>query len=114
MEIVVNITLEQSTPFATLTINRPEQLNALDEATIKEVDEALERLDVSVLQALRITGAGDKAFVAGADIRAMAKKTPTEALEFARYGQEVFLKLESLPIMTVDCVNGFAHGGGLE
>jgi len=114
MEIVVNITLEQSTPFATLTINRPEQLNALDEATIKEVDEALERLDVSVLQALRITGAGDKAFVAGADIRAMAKKTPTEALEFARYGQEVFLKLESLPIMTVACVNGFALGGGLE
>ena len=114
MEIVVNITLEQSAPFATLTINRPEQLNALDEATIKEVDEALERLDVSVLQALRITGAGDKAFVAGADIRAMAKKTPMEALEFARYGQEVFLKLESLPIMTVACVNGFALGGGLE
>ena len=54
----MNITLEQSTPFATLTINRPEQLNALDEATIKEVDEALERLDVSVLQALRIAGRG--------------------------------------------------------
>lgn len=110
----MNILLEQSSPFATLTISRPEQLNALDEATINEADEALDSLDLSSLKILRITGAGERSFVAGADIRSMARKTPSEASEFARYGQEFFVKIESLPIVTVACVNGFALGGGLE
>lgn len=110
----MNAIFHQEGAIADLTINRPEFLNALDEKTLQDIDEALGKIDVGQVRALRVTGAGEKSFVAGADIKAMQKKTPKEALYFAQFGQSVFTKLESLPIITIACVNGYALGGGLE
>ena len=100
---------------ALLTVRRPEALNALNRQVLKELDASLEdlggRKDVKVCV---ITGAGDKAFVAGADIAAMRDMTPLEAQRFCRLGQEVFLKIEAMEKPVLAAVNGFALGGGCE
>ncbi len=110
-----NLILEVADAVATVTVNRPKQLNALDQETLKELSQAFEQAgrDPSV-RALVVTGAGDKAFVAGADIAAMSRLGPAEAREFAALGHRVFAQLEALPIVTVAAVNGFALGGGCE
>ncbi|MBM3776218.1 MAG: enoyl-CoA hydratase [Acidobacteria bacterium] len=100
---------------ALLTVNRPEKLNALDRATVAELAEAIERAGAdSAVRALILTGAGEKAFAAGADIRELAAFTPLEAREQAAHGQRVFRNLETMAKPTVAAVNGFALGGGLE
>jgi enoyl-CoA hydratase len=98
-----------------LTVNRPKALNALDGRTIGELAQVLDAVagDRSV-RALVLTGAGEKAFVAGADISEMAGLSPLEARSFAEAGQRAFARLEALPIPTVAAVNGFALGGGCE
>jgi enoyl-CoA hydratase len=96
----------------TWTINRPKVLNALDGATLAELEQAIDGAGDARVAIL--TGAGDRAFVAGADIAAMSTLTPAEATAFARLGQRVFRKLEELPIPVVAAVNGFALGGGCE
>jgi len=98
-----------------LTVNRPRALNALDGRTIGELAQVLDAaaLDRSV-RALVLTGAGEKAFVAGADISEMAGLSPLEARRFAEAGQRAFARLEALPIPTIAAVNGFALGGGCE
>jgi enoyl-CoA hydratase len=102
-------------PIATLTINRPAALNALNPGVVQDIARGIRdvRHDPSV-RVLIVTGSGDRAFVAGADIAAMAKMTPVEGLEFGRLGHRVLESLEDLPIPVVAAVNGFALGGGLE
>jgi enoyl-CoA hydratase len=100
---------------ALLTVNRPEKLNALNSETVLELRDAVEHAagDAAV-RALIVTGAGEKAFVAGADINQLAVLTPVEAQAYAVRGQRVFRALEMLAKPTVAAVNGYALGGGLE
>ncbi|HUA59885.1 MAG TPA: enoyl-CoA hydratase-related protein [Verrucomicrobiae bacterium] len=100
---------------ALITINRPEKRNALSNAVIAELSEAFERAAAEKdIRAVILTGAGDKAFVAGADISELVRLSPVEARERAIHGQAVFRKLESMPKPSVAAINGFALGGGLE
>ncbi len=100
---------------ATLTINRPKKLNALNAATLKEIEAAVNEIESNKeIRALIITGAGSKAFVAGADISAMPGYDPDDAYSFSSNGSTVLAYLESLPIPVVAAVNGFALGGGCE
>ena len=96
-----------------LTINRPQVLNALNPQTLDEIAEHLASCRENI-RCLVITGAGDRAFVAGADIAAMSKMSGVEARHFARRGQSVMRSLEELPIPVLAAVNGFALGGGME
>jgi len=100
---------------ALVTIQRPEKLNALNQAVISELGEAfrMAREDDSV-KALILTGAGEKAFVAGADIGELAAVDAMEAERLSRRGQEIFRMLETLRKPSVAAINGFALGGGLE
>ena len=100
---------------ATLTINRPAALNALSRVVLEDIAQVLTevRRDPTV-RVLIVTGAGDRAFVAGADIAAMSEMAAGEGLEFSRMGHRVMQSLEDLPIPVIAAVNGFALGGGLE
>jgi enoyl-CoA hydratase/carnithine racemase len=98
-----------------LTLNRPEQRNALSKTLLLELDAALGTArDSSTIRCVVITGAGDRAFSAGADIREQAGFTPDDAYAHMRWGQELFERLARLPKPTIAAVNGFALGGGLE
>lgn len=108
------VTYEQDGFVGVVTINRPEALNALNTQVLKDLEETLDSLDLNETRALVLTGAGDKAFVAGADITAMSKMTKHEGYEFGKFGNDIFRKLETLPIPTIAAVNGFALGGGNE
>ncbi len=110
-----NLSFEVRDGVGLLTVNRPRALNALNSATLAELDAALqaEAVDPAV-KALVLTGAGDKAFVAGADIAEMNGFTPEQARAFAAAGQRALARLEALPIVTIAAVNGFALGGGSE
>jgi enoyl-CoA hydratase len=100
---------------ALITVNRPDKLNALSSAVIADLDRAAGEIasDAGIRAAI-ITGAGAKAFVAGADINELAALTPAEARAYALRGQQVFRKIETLGKPVVAAVNGFALGGGLE
>jgi enoyl-CoA hydratase len=109
------VRLETEGPTATLIIDRPKALNALNAQTLGELEETLARCAADpALRCLIITGAGEKAFVAGADIAEMASYSTTQALAFAQKGHRALAALESLSIPTIAAVNGFALGGGLE
>jgi len=109
------IRLELEGPLAILTVDRPKALNALNTLALQEMEAALSSLASSAdTRALIVTGGGEKAFVAGADIAEMAKLTPVEAHQFSGLGHRVFLLVESLAIPTIAAVNGFALGGGCE
>ena len=97
-----------------LTINRPKALNALNDQVISELDQVLDAIDLDTVRCVIVTGAGEKAFVAGADIAQMSGLTKAEAEAFGKHGNDVFRKLETLPIPTIAAVNGFALGGGCE
>jgi enoyl-CoA hydratase len=100
---------------ATVTVNRPEALNALDQATLEALAEAFGTLGrARALRCVILTGAGEKAFVAGADIKAMSALGPREALAFAELGHRVGELIESLAAPVIAAVNGFALGGGCE
>lgn len=104
---------ERQDTVAFLTINRPQVLNALNAQTLEELAARVEQCRDGV-RCLVITGAGERAFVAGADIAAMAKMSSIEARAFAQRGQAVMRSLEDLPIPVIAAVNGFALGGGCE
>lgn len=110
-----NILFEKDGSVGILTVNRPKSLNSLNPATVREIGACLEtvRQDQSI-RCLIITGAGDKAFVAGADISAMVSMGPLEGKTFSALGLGVVRTLEELPIPVIAAVNGFALGGGTE
>jgi enoyl-CoA hydratase len=100
---------------ATITINRPKYLNALNSQLLKELSDLADHIgsDTSI-RVIILTGAGEKAFVAGADITEMKHKHVLEGREFSHFGNKVFSKLENLPQPIIAAVNGFALGGGCE
>jgi enoyl-CoA hydratase len=100
--------------YALLTISREKALNALNSAVLDELDQVLEAVDLDEVRCLVVTGAGVKAFVAGADIGEMSSLTKAEGTAFGKKGNDVFRKLELLPIPVIAAVNGFALGGGCE
>lgn len=97
-----------------LKIARPQAMNALNAQVITELEKCLDQIAVNPPRVLMITGEGEKAFVAGADIREMEKMSPEEAFKMSQRGQKVLQKIEELPCATIAVVNGFALGGGLE
>ena len=110
-----NILFEAADGVGVLTFNRPKALNALTTNTLEEVKEVVESIALArEIRVLVLTGAGDKAFVAGADITGFQTLNPLQARHFAELGQGVFFKLEHLPQPVIACVNGFALGGGCE
>lgn len=96
------------------TFDRPARLNALDARTIDELGEIVGEVERGAARALVLTGAGDRAFVAGGDLATMVEMTPDEALRFAERGHDVLDRLERLPVPTLAAVNGVALGGGCE
>lgn len=98
-----------------VTVDRPEKLNALNSEVLGQIGRAID--DAASDPALRcviLTGAGEKAFIAGADIGELAKLTPIEGREHARRGQALLDRIEHLPVPTIAAINGYAYGGGLE
>lgn len=108
------INYEAEGAVAVLTINRPKALNALNSAVLDEINEAIDAIDLDAVRALIITGAGEKSFVAGADIGEMSTLTKEQGEAFGKKGNDVFRKIETLPIPVIAAVNGFALGGGCE
>ena len=108
------VTSLQEGPLLTLILNRPESLNALNDQVLDDLSAALNAVDLDTVRCLILTGAGEKAFAAGADIAAMADMTPEEAAAFSRRGNEVFRRIETFPLPTIAAVNGYAMGGGCE
>lgn len=108
------VNVEVKDKIAVLTINRPESLNALNSQVLDDLNAALDGIDVNTVRALVLTGAGEKSFVAGADIGEMSTLTKAEGEAFGKKGNDVFRKLETFPIPTIAAVNGFALGGGCE
>jgi len=110
-----NILYDKKDGIATITFNRPKVLNALNRKTIEELHHALldARGDASV-RVLILTGAGEKSFVAGADISELAQQTPVNGKEFSLFGQSVMHLLETMGKPSICAINGFALGGGCE
>jgi enoyl-CoA hydratase len=99
---------------ATVTINRPKALNALNEEVLKDLKDVFDNIDKDSVRAVILTGAGDKSFVAGADIAAMSTMTKEEGEAFGKFGNDIFRMIETFPIPVIAAVNGFALGGGNE
>ncbi len=97
-----------------VTINRPEALNALNSAVLDDLKAVIEGVDLNEIRCLILTGAGEKSFVAGADIGEMSSLTKAEGEAFGKKGNDIFRQIETLPIPVIAAVNGFALGGGCE
>jgi enoyl-CoA hydratase len=110
-----NLRLARADGVATVTLDRPKQLNALDAATLRELARAVREIRRDeAIRAVIVTGAGDKAFSAGADIAAMAAMSPGDGHAYSRLGHDVLARLEALDVPVVAALNGVALGGGLE
>ncbi|HYS09365.1 MAG TPA: enoyl-CoA hydratase-related protein [Myxococcales bacterium] len=107
-----NILVERDAKISTITVNRPKALNALNSHTLRELTQAVRECADS--RVIILTGAGDRAFVAGADISEMAPMGPWRAREFSELGHVLTALLEDIPAATIAAVNGYALGGGLE
>ena len=105
---------EEKGAIGIITINRPQALNALNSQVLEELKETFEAVDLNKVRALVLTGAGEKSFVAGADIAEMSTLTKAEGEAFGKKGNDVFRMIETFPIPVIACVNGFALGGGCE
>jgi enoyl-CoA hydratase len=109
------ITIDRADAIATITLNRPEALNAFNTAQLEELLAAMRQVGTDdAIRAIVITGAGDRAFAAGADIKEMEAKSPLEAKAFAELGHAVCAAIERAPQPTIAAVNGYALGGGCE
>ncbi|UCH10787.1 MAG: enoyl-CoA hydratase/isomerase family protein [Fidelibacterota bacterium] len=108
------IRIDISGPVATITIDRPKALNALTPQVLDELSQALEVVNTDEVRAVILTGAGEKAFAAGADIKEFPSFGPFQAQEFAVRGQNLTRKLEAFPKPVIAAINGFALGGGCE
>jgi enoyl-CoA hydratase len=109
------VRVETEEGIRTVTVERPEKLNALNIEVMASLDAAFgAAASEASLRCLIVTGGGEKAFIAGADIGELAKLTPVEGREHARRGQAVIGRLEQFPFPTIAAINGYAYGGGLE
>ena len=110
--IVLNAAIDG---IAELTLNRPQKLNALNAGVLGELEDAISRVEQDAsIRGLILTGAGEKAFVAGADIAELAAQSPAQAQQLSERGQRLFRRLEQLPKPTLAAINGYAFGGGME
>jgi enoyl-CoA hydratase len=110
-----NLIVEKKDRIARVTVNRPEKLNALNRATLEEMDRAFASLGADEeVGAVILTGAGTKAFIAGADINELAEQSPVGGREYARFGQRVLDRIETLGKPVLAAINGYALGGGCE
>lgn len=110
-----NILFEKKDSIAYVTFNRPKVLNALNRKTVEELRDALlDAREDSSVRVIILTGAGEKSFVAGADISELAQRTPVDGKDFSLFGQSVFHLLETLGKPSICVINGFALGGGCE
>ena len=108
------VELSKVDDYALLRLNRPEALNALSFAILRDIGAALDEVATWKVRALVVTGTGEKAFCAGADIKELRGRPMIACKRGAEFGQAVFAKLERLPFPSVAAINGFAFGGGLE
>jgi enoyl-CoA hydratase len=110
-----NLLFEVSEKIARITFNRPNVLNALNRKTMNELGDCLKKVRADDdIRVLILTGAGEKAFIAGADINELSRQTPVDGREFTLYGQEIIHRLETLGKPAIAAINGFALGGGCE
>ncbi len=110
-----NLLYETRDGLAFITINRPNVLNALNRKTMEELNDAAgEAIADSEVRVVILTGAGEKAFVAGADINELAEQTPVTGRDYGLFGQSVLNKIENAPKPFIAAINGFAFGGGCE
>lgn len=115
MEVYENLLLTNNDGILTITINRESKLNALNQKTLEELKDAIQKVyDNREIRGVIITGSGEKAFVAGADIRELAQLNEMNARKFSESGQEIFDLIETCHSPVVAAVNGFALGGGCE
>ena len=113
--IYAHLHLEKRPPLAFVTLDRPKALNALNAATFTELESAMEDLAADVaIRVILLTGAGGRAFAAGADIRELAAVAPEEGRAFSLRGQGIFRRIETLGKPVIACIQGFALGGGCE
>ncbi len=108
------VNCEVKDKIAVITINRPEALNALNSQVLDDLDAAFSGLDLETVRAVVLTGAGEKSFVAGADIGEMSTLSKAEGEAFGKKGNDIFRKIEQFPVPVIAAVNGFALGGGCE
>ena len=108
------VTYEVDGRVGIITINREKALNALNSQVLEELDATFDAVDLNEIRCLILTGAGEKSFVAGADIGEMSTLTKAEGEAFGKKGNDVFRKIETFPIPVIAAVNGFALGGGCE
>ena len=108
------VTTELKGAVALVTIDRPKALNALNPEVLADLKAAFEGIDQNEVRCVVLTGAGDKSFVAGADIGSMSTMTKAEGEAFGKLGNDIFLMIESFPLPVIAAVNGFALGGGNE
>jgi enoyl-CoA hydratase len=108
------VTYEQDGYVGVITINRPQALNALNSQVLEELEETFKAVDLETTRALILTGAGEKSFVAGADIGEMSSLSKAEGEAFGKKGNDIFRFIETFPIPVIAAVNGFALGGGCE
>jgi enoyl-CoA hydratase len=113
--VAENLSITTENGIRTITINRPDKLNALNRATLTELDAAIDHAaSSSEVYGIIITGAGEKAFVAGADISEFSGLDPDEGKKLSSFGQKIFKKIEQCAKPVIAAVNGFALGGGAE
>ena len=108
------VNYEVKEKYAIITINRPEALNALNSQVLDDLEAVIDGIDTNAVRAVILTGAGEKSFVAGADIGEMSTLSKSEGEAFGKKGNDIFRKLETLPIPVIAAINGFALGGGCE
>ena len=108
------IKYEEKDQISIITINRPKALNALNSKVLEELDKTFDSIDTKKIRAVIITGAGEKSFVAGADIAEMSTLNKEQGTAFSKKGNDVFRKIETFEIPVIAAINGYALGGGCE
>jgi len=111
---MADLELTRREEFAVITLNRPKALNALSFQLVRDIAAALDEVELSDARAVLFTGAGDRAFCAGADIKELTGLTLSNQKRTTTFGQRTFARLDSFPIPSVAVINGYAFGGGME
>ncbi|MBT5110329.1 MAG: enoyl-CoA hydratase [Rhodospirillaceae bacterium] len=111
---MADLELTRREEFAIITLNRPKALNALSFQLVRDIAAALDEVETSDARAVLFTGAGDRAFCAGADIKELTGLTLSNQKRTTTFGQRTFARLDSFPIPSVAVINGYAFGGGME